>query len=383
MKGMGTWISSITRSWSLPVGKIGEVHVRVHLAFLLLLFYVWIMESDALKQNVFPRGLAFVAIVLASVIIHELAHALASTGKKLPARMLILMPIGGVMLMDDGSDQYRDPMASPGVALAGPVANLSMAIVAALLAPQAIHGLHLFAAPYVAASNLPRSFVWINVFLGVVNLLPAYPLDGGRLLRASFARRMHPMRASKRAVGIGQIFATAFILLGLTGVWNYWLMIAGLLLFLSAQLEERSVVFQSVLESLHLEEVMLKDFSTLSPADTLEDALAKAVHTLQDDFPVIRGTDMVGVVTRQKIVEALRAEGNGYVQTVMERVFQVAQKGETLASGLRKLGSHKLSIIPVVDEGRLIGIVTFQNLMHSMRLLAESRRLKRMADSES
>jgi Zn-dependent protease/CBS domain-containing protein len=380
---MGTWISSITRSWSFPVGKIGEVHVRIHMAFLMLLFYVWTMEWDALKQNVFPRGAEFVAIVLGSVILHELAHALASTDKKLPARMLILMPIGGVMLMDDGTDQYRDPMANPRVALAGPVANLSMAAMAAVLAPHAIPGLRIFAAPYIDIANLPRSFVFINLFLGVVNLLPAYPLDGGRLLRASFSRRMHPMRATKRAVGIGQIFATAFILLGLTGVWNYWLMIAGLLLFLSAQLEERSVVFQSVLESLRLEEVMLKDFSTLSPADTLEDALAKAVHTLQDDFPVIRGTDMVGVVTRQKIVEALRAEGNGYVQMVMERVFQVAQKGETLASGLRKLGSHNLSIIPVVDDGRLVGIVTFQNLMHSMRLLAETRRLKRMGENES
>lgn len=380
---MGTWISSITRSWSFPVGKIGEVHVRLHIAFLMLLFYVWTMEYDALGQRVFSRGLAFVGIVLASVIIHEIAHALASTAKNLPSRMLILMPIGGVMLMDDGTGQYRDPVSTPRVALAGPVANLSMAAMAAVLLPQAVPGLHIFAAPYVDAVNLARSFVWINVFLGVINLLPAYPLDGGRLLRAFLARRMHPMRATKRAVGIGQIFATVFILIGLTGVWNYWLMIAGLLLFLSAQLEERSVVFQSVLESLRLEEVMLKDFSTLSPADTLEDALSKAVHTLQDDFPVIRGMDMVGVVTRQKIVDALRAEGNGYVQTVMERVFQVAQKGESLASGLRKLGSHNLSIIPIVEEGHLIGIVTFQNLMHSMRLLAESRRLKRMAESES
>jgi CBS domain-containing protein len=128
---------------------------------------------------------------------------------------------------------------------------------------------------------------------------------------------------------------------------------------------------------------MLTDFSTLSPADTLEDALAKAVHTLQDDFPVIRGSDMVGVITRQRIVDALRIEGNGYVQMAMEKVFQVAQRSETLASALRKLASHNLSIIPVVDEGRLVGIVTFQNLMHSMRLLAESRRLKRLSEADS
>ena len=379
---MGTWISSITRSWSFSVGRIGDVHVRLHLTYLMLLFYVWTTEWDPMGQRVLSRGLAFVAIVLGSVIVHEVAHGLASLPQNLPQRMLILMPIGGVTLMDDGTGQYRDPVSTPLVALAGPFANLLLAAGAALIGPQVIRGFHAVAAPYVDCSNLLRSFIWINIFIGVVNLLPAYPLDGGRLLRAWFARRMHPMRATKRAVGVGQLFATALILVGLTGVWNYWLMIAGLLLFLSAQLEERSVVFQSVLESLRLEEVMLKDFSTLSPADTLEDALSKAVHTLQDDFPVIRGLDMVGVVSRQKIVEALRAEGNGYVQTVMERVFQVAQKGESLASGLRKLGSHNLSIIPVVDDGRLIGIVTFQNLMHSMRLLAESRRLKRIADSE-
>jgi Zn-dependent protease len=376
---MGSWISSITRSWSVPVGRIGDVHVRMHLAYLLLLTYVWTMQYEALKERVFERGLAFVALVLASVIVHEVAHGLASLRQKMPQRMLVLMPIGGVLLMDDASGQHRDPGASPIVALAGPAANFLLAAAAAIVAPIAVPGFHAALPPYIGCANLLRSFIWINVFLGAVNLLPAYPLDGGRLLRAALAKRMHPMRATKRAVGIGQLFATAFIL---AGFWNYWLMVAGLLLFLAAQLEERSVVFQSVLESLRLEEVMLKDFSTLSPADTLEDALSKAVHTLQDDFPVIRGMDMVGVVSRQKIIAALRSEGNGYVQTVMDRVFQVAQKGESLASGLRKLGSHNLSIIPIVDEGRLIGIVTFQNLMHSMRLLAESRRLKRDSETE-
>ena len=380
---MSAWISSITRSWSFPLGKVGDVLVRIHLSYVMLLVYLWTRQWDALGERVFSRGGELVLLVLGSVIVHEVAHAIVSGNQNLPRRLLVLTPIGGVMMMDDGSGQYRDPLSSPHVALAGSFANLLLAAVGAVIVPRFAHGMRLVVPPYVDCSNLLRSFIWVNLFIGAVNLLPAYPLDGGRLLRAAFAKRIHPMRATKRAVGIGQLFATAFILTGLTGIWSYWLMIAGLLLFLSAQLEERSVVFQSVLESLRLEEVMLKDFSTLSPADTLEDALAKAVHTLQDDFPVIRGMDMVGVVTRQRIVEALRAEGNGYVQTVMERVFQVAQKGETLASGLRKLGSHNLSIIPIVDEGRLVGIVTFQNLMHSMRLLAESRRLKRAAEVDS
>ena len=112
---------------------------------------------------------------------------------------------------------------------------------------------------------------------------------------------------------------------------------------------------------------------------TLEDALDKAVHSLQDDSPVIRGSDMVGVISRQKILEALHAEGNGYVQAVMNRIFEVAQKKESLASAFRKLTARNLSIIPVVEDQRLVGIVTLQNLMHSMALLAESRKLRKEA----
>ena len=153
----------------------------------------------------------------------------------------------------------------------------------------------------------------------------------------------------------------------------------GLFLFIASQMEERSAVFQSVLEKVHLEDIMLTDFATLSPADTLEDALEKAVHCLQDDFPVIRGSDMVGVISKQKILEALRAEGNGYVQAVMNRIFDVAQKGGIPGLGLSQANDQDLSIIPVVEDQRLVGIVTLQNLMHSMALLAESRKLRKQA----
>src|SRR5207244_8852451 len=120
---------------------------------------------------------------------------------------------------------------------------------------------------------------------------------------------------SRRAVVIGQALAMFLMLLGM--LLNVWLAMVGFFLFVGAQLEERSVVFHSVLETVRMEEIMLTDFATLSPADTLEDALDKAVHSLQDDFPVIRGSDMVGVVSKQNILEALRAQGNGYVQSVM------------------------------------------------------------------
>jgi CBS domain-containing protein len=262
--------------------------------------------------------------------------------------------------------------------MAGPLTNLLVALVSAVLILVIAPNLDLRSWPFMQSGNLPRSFVWANLYLAGFNLLPAYPMDGGRVLRAIFSRRADPIQATRRAVSIGQAFATLFILVGML-LPNYWLTLVGLFLFIASQMEERSAVFQSVLEKVHLEDIMLTDFATLSPADTLEDALEKAVHSLQDDFPVIRGSDMVGVISRQKILEALRVEGNGYVQAVMNRIFEVAQKGESLASAFRKLTARNLSIIPVVEDQRLVGIVTLQNLMHSMALLAESRKLRKQA----
>jgi len=229
--------------------------------------------------------------------------------------------------------------------------------------------------PFLQAGNLPRSLVWANLYLAGLNLLPAYPLDGGRILRALFSRSMDSAAATRRAVSISNALAMVLIVAGLFS--DTWLTMVGVIMFSAAQLEERALVFQSVLDNVRLEEVMLTDFATLSPADTLEDALEKAVHSLQDDFPVVRGSDMVGVISKQRILDALRVEGNGYVQAVMNKIFEVSMRQESLGSAFRKLTSRNSSIIPVVEDQRLVGIVTLQNLMHSMALLAESRKLRR------
>jgi len=239
-------------------------------------------------------------------------------------------------------------------------------------------GLHLLAKPYISAEHILNSVVWVNVLLGAINLAPIYPLDGGRLLRLLL---MNDRKASgdyraatRRVVSMGQVFATFLIF---AGMWNQWMMLVGFFLFVAVQIEDRTLVFQSVIEGVRLEEVMLTHFSTLSPADTLEDALAKAVHTLQDDFPVIRGGDMVGVISKNNIVKALREQGNGYVQSAMRKAFEIGARNESLAAAFRKIAAHGATIIPVVEENRLVGIVTLQNLMHSMGLLAESKRLQR------
>jgi Zn-dependent protease len=374
----------------MPAGRLFGTDVRIHVTFLFLLFFIWLTESGPHGPAYPARGVALVGIVLASVMVHEFTHLFTALKLGVMSKSVVLMPLGGVSLVDETQQAIESTPESwkqdIRIAAVGPIVNIAIALLAGVAIHSAMPQIHIWERPYLSSAHLLRSLVWVNVAIGVLNLLPAYPLDGGRILRAVFSLRMDAIRATRRAVSIGQSIAMVFMLAGMlqyfqhAGMEGAWLAVIGFFLLLAAQLEERSAVFHSVLETVHLEDIMLTDFATLSPADTLEDALEKAVHCLQDDFPVIRGGDMVGIISRHKIVHALRAEGNGYVQSAMNRIFDVAQKTESLASAFRKLSSRNLSLIPIVEEQRLVGIVTLQNLMHSMALLAESRKLRSTAE---
>jgi Zn-dependent protease/CBS domain-containing protein len=368
------------RSFSIHVGRLFGVEVRLHLTFLILPLFVFWTEYNAHPSANGPRDLALVGIVLACVAAHEIGHMLVARRAGLIPKAVILLPLSGVTVFDESRAAKPESAETAWkrevqVALTGPLVNLGFALVAAGVVFVTVPGANLWQWPFFQSGNLPRSLVWANLYIAGLNLLPAYPLDGGRILRAFFARSLDPAAATRRAVSISHALAMILMVAGLFS--NTWLTMVGVIIFSAAQLEERAVIFQSVLDNVRLEEVMLTDFATLSPADTLEDALEKAVHSLQDDFPVVRGSDMVGVISRQRILEALRVEGNGYVQAVMNKLFEVSARQESLASAFRKLTSRNLSIIPVVEDQRLVGIITLQNLMHSMALLAESRKLRR------
>ncbi len=368
------------RSWSIHVGRLFGVEVRLHLTFLILPLFVFWTEYSVHPSANGPRDLALVGIILACVAAHEIGHMIVARRAGLIPKAVILLPLSGVTVFDESRVEKPESAAAAWkrefqIAITGPLVNLVFALLAAGVILLAGVGAHLREWPFLQSSNLPRSLVWANLYIAGLNLLPAYPLDGGRILRAFFARSMEPAAATRRAVSISHALAMTLMVAGLFS--NTWLTMVGVIIFSAAQLEERAVIFQSVLDNVRLEEVMLTDFATLSPADTLEDALDKAVHSLQDDFPVVRGSDMVGVISKQRILEALRMEGNGYVQAVMNKLFEVSPRQESLASAFRKLTSRNLSIIPVVEDQRLVGIVTLQNLMRSMPLLAESRKLRR------
>jgi Zn-dependent protease/CBS domain-containing protein len=373
------------KTWSLSIGSVGGVAVRVHASFLLLAIFIIATAMDP-KGGGAGRGVALTVLVFFAVLFHEFGHLAVALARRTRPKAIMLLPIGGVHIRDSAEiDSKRDAQSEVFTALAGPLASLALAGIAyvavTLVAPQA--GLLTVTGNPLAAVNLPKSAIWVNLLLALVNLLPGYPLDGGRLLRVLLAwptvadPRFHFPEATRKAVGISQILA---MLLMFAGISNAWFMLAGICLFLAVQIEDRSMLFHAVVDSVRLEDIMLTEFATLSPADTLQDALHKAVHTLQDDFPVIRGSDLVGVINKQGIIAALRDNGNGYVQSAMGRVEEVCHRGESLGVAFRKITAQGATLIPVVDNERLIGIVTLQNVMHSMGLIAESRRLLRVSD---
>src|ERR1700758_2868737 len=225
------------RNWSIPIGRLFGVEIRVHLTFVFLLGFVWMAES-AMKSNTAPapnQVLALIGIIFGAVIAHELGHALVARREGLQAKAIILLPIGGITLIDD-SRQVTSP--TPGqvpwkrdirIAIAGPLVNMAIALVVGLVVLARFPEAHLWTKPFIHSNHLLRSLVWSNLFLGSFNLLPAYPMDGGRIVRALFSRQMDWALATQRVITIAHALATLMVVVGMLLLFqgghpdSYWL----------------------------------------------------------------------------------------------------------------------------------------------------------------
>ncbi|HEV2618641.1 MAG TPA: CBS domain-containing protein, partial [Acidobacteriaceae bacterium] len=310
----------------------------------------------------------------------------------LDLRSILLLPTGGLMSYGtlDATERAADPAMQRRMAVVGPVASIGFGLLLGAIMLASAPGINLTGKPWIGPSHLLRAMVWLNLLLGVVNLLPALPLDGGRVFRSGAPgekkdRRIGASSGAKLGSGIGfnaggglgQWIAIALVVGGLL-LTNLWLIVMGAFVLIGAHMEAQGLLVQNEVDTVRMRDVMLTQFSTLSASDTLEDALQRAVHTLQDVFPVVRGGTLVGAVSRQNIVEALAASGNSYVQGVMTRSFQTALPDDSLVKTLRRImGGEGAQLVPVMDGERILGIVTPQNLSQSMGLLNQSRRMRR------
>jgi CBS domain-containing protein/Zn-dependent protease len=377
------------RGWSFPVGRFFGVEVRIHAFFLLLLAMA--IGVGSLAGATTGRVLILWCLLLFAVAIREVARALAAAWFGLDLRGILLLPTGGLMTYAtiDATERAAQPAMQRRMAVIGPAASIGAGLLFAAIILCSAPGVDLVARPWVVPSHLLRALVWLNLLLGAINLLPALPLDGGRVFRPAGTRedgqpdrrvagaKLGATRIWGLGGGLGQWIAIGLVLSGLL-MGNMWLTIMGAFVLIGAHMESQGLLVQSDVDSVRMRDVMLTQFSTLSASDTLEDALQRAIHTLQDVFPVVRGGTLVGAVSRQNIVEALATEGNSYVQGVMTKSFQTALPDDSLVKTLRRiLGDQGAQLVPVMDGERIVGIVTPQNLSQSMGLLNQSRRMRR------
>lgn len=378
------------------MGRFFGVEVRLHAFFLLLLATAL---ACGMVSDISPgRIIALWLLLLLAVIVREVARSLAAAWFDLELRGILLLPTGGLLSWGslDSAERAATPEVERALAAVGPIASIAFGVLLAGIILASAPGISITAHPWVTPAHLLRAAVWLNLLLGIINLLPAFPLDGGRLLRSGHVqgapngkdRRSQARGSSPAAVlgfnlrsGVALWLAVALVVAGLL-MGNIWMLLLGGFLLLGTQMES-SRLAPSDAGEVRMRDIMLTQFSTLSASDTLEDALQRAVHTMQDVFPVVRGATLVGSVSRQNLLEALSAHGNSYVQGVMQRGFQTAQPDDSLVKTLRRImGEQGAQLVPVMDGERIVGIVTPGNLSQSMGLLNQSRRVRRASDDD-
>lgn len=345
--------------WSWKVGRIVGIDVYVHVTFVLLL--VWVaMTSYAPRQQVEVAltGVGFILCLFAIIVLHELGHALTARQYGIKTRDIILLPIGGVARLER---MPEDPKQELLVALAGPAVNVVLAgiffavIVVARIPvtpPEEI-------TPF--GGNLMIQLFAANVFLALFNLLPAFPMDGGRVLRALLAMRLEYVKATRIAAEVGKAMAVVFGFIGL--LINPFLLIIALFVWVGAEAEAATVRFRASLTGVPVGQAMIREFATLTPDTSLADAARHALDGFQQDFPVVEGGKVAGVLPRDALLRGLTEAGpEGRVAAFMRTDFETADPREMVEPVFERLKTEGCQVLPVLRDGELVGLLTPENV---------------------
>jgi len=365
--------------WSWRVGRVAGVTVYLHATLLILIgwvgyeYYAWRHRTGDVIE-----AILFVSCFFGVVLLHELGHAFAARRYGIRTRDITLMPIGGLARMDAMPEKPYQELV---VALAGPAVNfLLAALYWGTISP--ITELARLNDLTWGGGHFLEKLAWANLAMGVFNLVPAFPMDGGRVLRSLLAMRVGVNRATQTAVDLGQALAFAFGAVGLYAMHPVWVFVA-LFVFLGADQELELVKMRSVLSGVPIQRVMITDLRTLAPHDSLERAIEHTLAGFHQDFPVLDGDRVVGVLTRRGLMTALARKGQSApVSDVMQREFQTARPTEEADAVFGRLQTADCRSLPVVDHERLVGMVTAENLGEFL-MIQSALKGKRRADARA
>jgi Zn-dependent protease/CBS domain-containing protein len=352
--------------WSWRIGSISGIALYVHATFVLLVAWIG-LDAYHTSGHIMPAitGVLFVAAIFLMVVLHELGHALMARRYGVHTRDIILLPIGGVARLER---MPREPKQELLVSLAGPAVNvvIAAALYLWLIATGGIPSLADGAS--IAPGFLGRGFIVrlfaVNIWLVLFNLIPAFPMDGGRVLRALLAMRSGDYAgATEVAARVGRFFALVFGVIGLFVAHNPLLVLIALFVWLGAAGEAAAAQTSAMLDGVPIQRLMITDVQTLAPDDVLARAVKFILDGFQQDFPVVENGVVRGMLTRPAMLKALAEHGDqARVGDVMHRDFQQAHPTESADVVLARLKSCGCHSLPVVRDGHLLGVLTMENV---------------------
>ncbi len=352
-------------SWSLNIGSVAGTAVRIHVTFLLLLAWIFGVNYVSGGPQAAWNGLLFIVLLFLCVLLHEFGHIFAARGFGVRTPDVILLPIGGVSRLERIPEEPKQEFL---IAIAGPAVNVVIALLLVL-----IGGANFSAEPLSALENGNVSMIdrlaAVNLFLALFNLLPAFPMDGGRVLRALLASRLGYVRATEIAAMIGQGVAFVLGFLGLFG--NPLLIFIAIFVYLAASAEAHLVATRAMAHGVPVTAAMLTQFATLTPDEHVDAAVETLLRTSQGEFPVVDGQGKpLGVLMRNDLIRALRERGpNARVADAMTVSIPTVSKNRALDEALRLLQEKLAPAVGVVDEsGRLVGLVTSETIGEMLML---------------
>jgi Zn-dependent protease len=344
--------------WSFKIAQLRGIDVYVHVTFVILIGMVvlsgWAVGHDLGKAL---EGAAFMLALFTCVVLHEFGHALTALRFGIQTKDITLYPIGGVARLERMPDV---PVHELWVALAGPAVNVAIALLL-LLGLRVSSSLGPLDSLSLSESPVLVRLMLVNFGLAAFNLLPAFPMDGGRVLRAALATRLDYNRATQIAATAGQAMALLFGVIGFFG--NPFLMLIALFVWIGAAQEAGLVEMRAALHGIPVFRAMETIYRTLAPGDPLTRAVDETLASAQQDFPVLEAGALVGLLTRRDLLEGLARRGTAStVAESMQRELVTADVDETLDDAFRRLEGRATRTLPVLQSGRLVGLLTLDNV---------------------
>jgi Zn-dependent protease/CBS domain-containing protein len=349
--------------WSLTLGSIGGTAIRIHVTFLLFLIWLGAIYYRQGGAQAAWQGTIFIVILFLCVLLHELGHVFAARRYGVKTRDVTLWPFGGIANMEEMPEKPAQELV---VALAGPAVNVVIAAVLLLWLGSQLDPENLTKIEDPAVS-LATKVAGANIILVLFNMIPAFPMDGGRVLRALLSMWMGNTRATELAASIGQGFAVVFGVIGI--FYNPMLIIIAAFIFLAASGEAANAQLRAVAQGTLVSDAMITEFQSLGTAATVNDAADALIRTTQTEFPIVDASGRLrGVLTRATMIKALRERGpDTPVLEVMQADIPTVPARAKLDTALRSLMQKGRPVVGVTDtDGRLIGLLTVENLGEMM-----------------